>query len=79
MRCPIDSAWGHLLDQRRTVTWLTSTLPMVNIIFTAITLHLGATWFGYSFAMAMLSTGMAGLWVLNRKLEQLEYQTVMLQ
>ena len=52
---------------------------MVNIIFTAITLHLGATWFGYGFAMAMLSTGMAGLWVLNRKLEQLEYQTVMLQ
>jgi len=52
---------------------------VTNIVFTAISLRLGATWFGYGFALAMLVTVLAGVWVLHRKLDKLEYQTFMLQ
>ena len=58
---------------------LTGLLPVFNLVFTALSLLLGANWFGYGFALAMLLTVLLGLWVLNRKLENLEYQTFMLQ
>jgi uncharacterized membrane protein len=67
------------LDQRRAVVLLTATLPLTNMLFTAISLKLGAAWFGYGFALAMLVTVLLGIWVLNRKLDALEYQTFMLQ
>jgi uncharacterized membrane protein len=67
------------LDQRRSVVVLTATLPLANIVFTAISLRLGAQWFGYGFALAMLTTVLMGIWMLNRKLEVLEYETFMLQ
>jgi len=67
------------LDQRRAVTYLTGMFLVLNIILTAISLQLGAAWFGYGFALAMLLTVLAGLWILTRKLEALEYETFMLQ
>ena len=67
------------LDQRQAVVWLTGTLVLSNIVFTALSLRLGAAWFGYGFALAMLVTVVLGIWILNRKLEALEYQTFMLQ
>lgn len=67
------------LDQRRSVVVLTATLLLTNLVFTWISLQLGAAWFGYGFAMAMLVTVLAGIWMLNRKLEALEYETFMLQ
>ena len=67
------------LDQRRAVLLLTGLLPVFNLAFTALSLQLGANWFGYGFAFAMLLTVLLGLWILNRKLDHLEYQTFMLQ
>jgi polysaccharide biosynthesis protein PelG len=67
------------LDQRRSVVLLTAVLPLCNMVFTAISLQLGAAWFGYGFAIAMLVTVLLGIWILNRKLEVLEYETFMLQ
>lgn len=67
------------LDQRRSVVMLTALLPLSNVILTAISLHMGAEWFGYGFTLAMLVTVLVGLWILNHKLENLEYQTFMLQ
>lgn len=67
------------LDQRRLVLRLTILLPVANVVLTAISLKLGAAWFGYGFAMAMLLTVLVGVWMLSKKLELLEYQTFMLQ
>jgi polysaccharide biosynthesis protein PelG len=67
------------LDQRRYVVILTGTLLFCNVLFTWVSLRLGAVWFGYGFALAMLVTVLAGIWMLNRKLEALEYETFMLQ
>jgi uncharacterized membrane protein len=67
------------LDQRRAVLALTMMLPATNVVLTAISLFLGPAWFGYGFALSMLITVLTGVWILNRKLEHLEYQTFMLQ
>jgi uncharacterized membrane protein len=67
------------LDQRRVVVGLTALLLVSNTLFTGISLGLGAAWFGYGFTLAMLLTVLVGVWVLNRKLERLEFQTFMMQ
>ncbi|MBK6638985.1 MAG: exopolysaccharide Pel transporter PelG [Rhodocyclaceae bacterium] len=67
------------LDQRRAVVTLTGIMLLANIVFTGISLKLGAAWFGYGFALAMLTTVLVGLMMLKRKLQALEYETFMLQ
>lgn len=67
------------LDLRRDVVLLTATLLVTNAVFSIASIHLGAAWFGYGFALAMLVTVLAGVWILNRRLEALEFETFMLQ
>lgn len=67
------------LDQRRSVLFLTALFAISNIAFTTLTLHLGAPWFGYGFAISLLLVVVLGLLILDRKLEDLEYETFMLQ
>lgn len=67
------------LDKRRIVLLLTAALAGLNAVFTAVTLYLGPGYYGYGFALALLLAVMAGLWLLDRKLETLEYETFMLQ
>ncbi|HTP63722.1 MAG TPA: exopolysaccharide Pel transporter PelG [Burkholderiales bacterium] len=67
------------LDKRRTVLGVTLLFLVLNGLFTWATLHLGVTWFGYGFAIALLVTVVAGFAALDRKLESLEYETFMLQ
>lgn len=67
------------LDQRKLVAGLTALLLVCNAGFSALSIHLGAAWFGYGFAVAMLVTVLVGIWLLNRRLEALEFETFMLQ
>lgn len=67
------------LDQRRIVVQLTALFLICNILFTALTLQLGAAWYGYGFALAMLITVLAGIHALTRRLDELEYETFMMQ
>jgi uncharacterized membrane protein len=67
------------LDRRREVVVLTGLLLLGNVVFTALTLRLGAFWYGYGFAGALLVAVFVGLMLLERKLETLEYETFMLQ
>ncbi|WP_027014017.1 exopolysaccharide Pel transporter PelG [Comamonas composti] len=67
------------LDQRRTVLMLCALMLGLNIVFTAITLMLGAAFYGYGFCLSMLITLCVGLHKLSRELDRLEYKTFMLQ
>jgi uncharacterized membrane protein len=67
------------LDKRREVLAVTLLFLAANGLFTWLTLQLGVTWFGYGFALAVLVTVIVGFWLLDRKLETLEYETFMLQ
>ncbi|WP_148864492.1 exopolysaccharide Pel transporter PelG [Marinobacter fonticola] len=67
------------LDARRINVSLCLLFFISNIVFTLITIRLGASFFGYGFAGATLVSALAGLFMLSRKFERLEYETFMLQ
>lgn len=67
------------LDKRWETLFLTAAFVVLNGLFTAITLVLGPKFYGYGYAVALLLVNMAGFWVLTRKLDQLEFDTFMLQ
>jgi uncharacterized membrane protein len=67
------------LDKRRTVLGITLGFLAMNAGFTWVTLQLGAPFFGYGFAVAVLLSVLIGFLALDRKLDSLEYETFMLQ
>lgn len=67
------------LDKRQIVVMLCSLFLLANIALTALSLHLGANFYGYGFALSLLITVLTGMHLLSRKLDTLEYETFMLQ
>jgi polysaccharide biosynthesis protein PelG len=67
------------LDKRFLVLIVVGVLSVLNIVFSVITLYMGAAYYGYGFALALLCTLVLALLMLERKLARLEYETFMLQ
>lgn len=67
------------LDKRREVLLLTTLFLLSNLALTALTLNLGAPFYGYGFALALLATVLIAMLMLDGKLQRLEYETFMLQ
>jgi uncharacterized membrane protein len=67
------------LDKRAEVLLLTTLFLVLNVAFTAMTLLAGAPFYGYGFALSLLATVLTAMLVLDSKLQQLEYETFMLQ
>lgn len=67
------------LDRRREVLLLTAAFVILNGALTSLTLYLGPSYYGYGFAGALLIIVVTGLYLLDRKLDSLEYETYMLQ
>lgn len=67
------------LDKRVIVTWLCLLFLVSNAGFTWLSLQLGASFYGYGFAVSLLVTVLVGMHLLTRKLDVLEYETFMLQ
>ncbi len=67
------------LDKRHIVVLLCLLFLVANIGLTALSLYLGANFYGYGFALALLITVLTGMHLLSRKLDLLEYETFMLQ
>lgn len=67
------------LDQRAVVLRLCVLFCLTNLLFTLLTLQLGAAFFGYGYACAVLITLLWGLFTLDRRLGRLEYETFMLR
>ena len=67
------------LDKRVIALILTALFAALNLVFSLLSIHLGANWYGYGFAVSLLITVVVGLYWLDRKLTILEYETFMLQ
>jgi len=67
------------LDKRAYVMFLTALFLILNLGLTALTLQLGAAFYGYGFAVALLITVLVAMRLLEHKLARLEYETFMLQ
>jgi uncharacterized membrane protein len=67
------------LDKRKIVLSLVAAFVALNASFTTLTLELNPAYYGYGFAGSLLVVVLASLYLLDRKLESLEYETFMLQ
>ncbi|MCI4400140.1 MAG: exopolysaccharide Pel transporter PelG [Campylobacteraceae bacterium] len=67
------------LDKRDIVLELTVIFLILNTLFTALTLWLGALFYGYGYALSLLITILIGFYKLDKSLEHLEYETFMLR
>lgn len=67
------------LDQRKIILLLCVTFLVLNVALTALSLWLGAAFYGYGYCLAVLLTLGLGLYLLDWKLGRLEYETFMLQ
>lgn len=65
------------LDKRRAALGLSLLLLAANLLFTMASVALGAEFYGYGFAAALLIAVLAGLWSLDRNLHDLEFRTFM--
>jgi uncharacterized membrane protein len=67
------------LDKRHIVVLLCVVFLIANFSLTALSLYLGANFYGYGFALSLLITVLIGMQLLTRKIDLLEYETFMLQ
>ncbi|MDF3834863.1 exopolysaccharide Pel transporter PelG [Cupriavidus basilensis] len=67
------------LDRRREVLLLSGLFVILNVLLTLMTLQLGPAWYGYGFAISLLVVVALAIYLLDRKLDRLEYETYMLQ
>ena len=65
------------LDKLRYALVLTGTLCTTNALFTAITLQLGPQYYGYGFGLSMTLSAFAGVILLSREMDNIEYRTFM--
>lgn len=66
------------LDKRIIALLLTILFAVSNLLFSLLSVYLGANWYGYGFATSLLVTVAIGLYWLDRKMTILEYETFML-
>ncbi len=59
--------------------WLTLGLFVLNVVFSVSSIFLGASFYGYGFALALVITTLVGMYTLSGKIDRLEYLTFMLQ
>lgn len=66
------------LDKRRIVLRLCVLFVLLNALLTILSEWLGPSWFGYGFTVSLLVCVLAGLQLLSSTLDNLEYETFML-
>ena len=67
------------LDRRREVLQTVALLTVLNVLLSLLSLQLGAAYYGYGFALALLITLVFALRTLEHSIARLEYETFMLQ
>lgn len=72
-------AFLFYLDRRIEALIVTFTMAIFNIFLSIITIKLGPYYYGYGTALAMLIASIVGLIYMNKVMEELEYETFMLQ
>lgn len=67
------------LDRRKRVVALTALFLVLNLILSILSTHMGLYFYGYGFSISLLVSVLTGLVWLDQDMEQVEYQTFMLQ
>ncbi|WP_300368102.1 exopolysaccharide Pel transporter PelG [Hydrogenimonas sp.] len=67
------------LDRRSEAMWLSILFFILNAFLTWQTIYMGPSWFGYGYAVSLLIVFSLGLWVLEKVMENMDYETFMLR
>jgi len=67
------------LDRRGRALSLTITFTVLNFMLSILSISLGPFFYGYGFAVSLCITIMIGMFLMDRDLARLEYETFMLQ
>jgi len=67
------------LDRRGRALFLTMLFTFTNILLSLVSIMFGPFFYGYGFAVSLCITILCGMFLLDRDLERLEYETFMLQ
>lgn len=67
------------LDRRSRALFLTMLFTAANCLLSLLSIRFGPFFYGYGFAVSLCITILFGLFLLDRDLERLEYETFMLQ
>ncbi len=67
------------LDRRGRALSLTIIFTVLNFLLSILSISLGPFFYGYGFAVSLCITIMIGMFLMDRDLEKLEYETFMLQ
>jgi polysaccharide biosynthesis protein PelG len=67
------------LDRRRVVVVLVATLFVLNLVLTYVSIGLGPKFYGFGLAASLVIVCVMGFYLLDRKLDRLEYEVYMLQ
>lgn len=67
------------LDRRGRALFLTALFACLNLVLSIVSISLGPYFYGYGFALSLCIAIMCGMFLLDRDLQKLEYETFMLQ
>lgn len=67
------------LDRRGRALFLTALFAGLNLVLSVVSISLGPYFYGYGFALSLCIAIMCGMFLLDRDLQSLEYETFMLQ
>ena len=67
------------LDRRSRALFLTVLFATLNLVLSAVSIPLGPYFYGYGFALSLCISIVCGMYLLDRDLQSLEYETFMLQ
>jgi len=72
-------AYLYYLDRQKEALYYTLAFVVINAILTWISIHLGPYFYGYGYSITLLILFVASIASLNRILQELDYETFMLQ
>ncbi len=67
----------HYINKKYETLYLSLAFVILNIIFTLLSIYLGAEYYGYGFAIATLIVFIASILVIRDALDELDYETFM--
>jgi len=68
----------HYLDKRVEAMWISFIFFISNFILSYLTIQLGPEYFGYGFGISVFISFIVSLYILNKAIKELEYETFML-
>jgi len=69
----------YYLDKRRSAMWLSLLFLILNAGLTLLSIYLGPYYFGYGYATSLLIVFILSLFIINKTLEDIKYETFLLR